>query len=65
MDQDSNVQFPVDVAFLLLVGVLPFDEGVEQTAERLIVQPLLIPVVPTIQWISVNIPGECERGQTC
>lgn len=58
MDQDSNVRFPVGVAFLLLVDVLPSDGGVGQTAERSIVQPLLIPAVPTVQWISMNIPGE-------
>ena len=58
MDQDSNVRFPVDVAFPLLVDVRPFDGGVGQTAERLSVQPLLIPAVPTVQWISVNISGE-------
>lgn len=51
MDQDSNVRFPVDVAFPLLVDVRPFDGGVGQTAERLSVQPLLIPAVPTVQWI--------------
>lgn len=58
MDQDSNVRFPVDVASLLLVDVQPFDGGVGQIAEHLFVQPLLIPAVPTIQWISVNIPGQ-------
>lgn len=48
MDRDSDVRFLVDVAFLLRVDVRLFDEEVGQTAEHLIVQPLLIPAVPTV-----------------